>query len=104
MAGLAGLVSKPLRKMILEPRAGGSYSSRVTVLPFRGLCPVAAWPPGKWLPDTLDVEVPRGLLPGTYRLRLSLERGGLYPVHTVADLLRDDDRYAGPVIGTLEIR
>jgi hypothetical protein len=98
------LISKPLRRIILERRAGGSYRWRAVEMPFLGLCPPAAWPVGEWLPDTLDIRVPDQLLPGRYTLRLGLERGTLYPVHTMADLFQDVDRYSGPVAGTLEVR
>jgi hypothetical protein len=97
------LVAKPFRRLVLEPRAGGSYRWRGVELPFRGLCPVSAWPVGEWLPDTLEVEVPGTLLPGRYHLKISLERGTLYPAVTLADLLMDHDRFSGPSAGALEI-
>jgi hypothetical protein len=97
------LVSKPYRRLVLEPRAGGSYRWRAVELPFRGLCPVTSWPVGEWLPDTLDMVVPGSLLPGRYNLKISLERGTLYPALTLADLLMDNDRFSGPTAGALEI-
>jgi hypothetical protein len=98
-----GFISKPFRRMFLEPRAGGSYRWRASELPFRGLCPISSWPVGEWLNDTLQVQVPTALLPGRYVVRISIERGTLNPVLTPADLFQDHDRFSGPVTGTLEI-
>jgi hypothetical protein len=97
------LISKPFRRIILEPRVGGSYRWRAVEVPFRGLCPIGSWPVGSWLPDTLEVTVPRELLPGRCSLRVGLERGSLYPVLSSADLFQDTDRFSAPTAGLLEI-
>ncbi len=95
---------KPLRRLVLEPMSGGSHRWRTVEMPFRGLCPPAEWPPGVWLSDSMDVVVPPQLLPGRYRVRMSVEEGTLYPRLTPADLLSDEDRFSGPVIGSILIR
>jgi hypothetical protein len=102
-SGIERLVSKPLRRLILEPREGGSYRWRFVERPFRGLCPPAFWPDGVWLSDSLEVTVPPQLLPGPYVIRVSLETVTLYPRLSPADILLDEDRFAGPVLGKLEI-
>lgn len=102
--GAGGVFSKPLRRLYLEKRAGGSFRWRVVELPFRGLCPPAVWPPGAPLGDTLEFTVPTNLIPGRYCLRVALETGTLYPVMTPADLLSDQDRFSGPVFGYVEIQ
>lgn len=102
--GLAGVFSKPLRRLYLEKRLGGSLRWRAVEMPFLGRCPVANWPDGQSLIDTLDFVVPGNLLPGRYRLRLSLETGTLYPVLTPADLMSDEDRFSGPTLAIAEIR
>lgn len=104
MRGWMGAFSKPFRRIYLERKAGGAYRSRAVESPFRGLCPPADWEIGRAMADTLQFQVPSALLPGGYRLRVALERGTLYPVLKPADLLRDEDRFSGPVLGTLEIQ
>lgn len=103
-SGGEGLLSKPLRRFVLEPRAGSAFRWRAVELPLRGLCPVAGWTVGGWLPDTLELQVPGDILPGVYRVRVGIERGSLYPTLFPADLLSDRDRYSGPVAGRLEIQ
>jgi hypothetical protein len=101
--GSAGLFSKLRRRWIDEPRAGGLLRSRGVELPFRGLCPPDRWPPGVWLGDTLEVVVPQSLVAGSGRVRVSLEEVTLYPRLRLADLLSNEDRFSGPVLGPITI-
>lgn len=99
----AGPFSKLLRRLVTEPREGGALRARGVELPFRGGCPVAEWPAGRWLADTLEVVVPTGMIPGSCRVRISLEQVSLYPRLRPADLFSNEDQYSGPTIARVEI-
>jgi hypothetical protein len=98
-----GPFSKLRRRLVTEPRLGGSLRARGVELPFRGLCPVAEWPTGEWLGDSLQIIVPQYIVPGRYRVELALEAVTLYPVLTPADLFSDADRYEGPELGWVTV-
>ena len=98
-AGIPGPFSKLYRRLAVEPRQGGSLRARGVELPFRGLCSPGEWPKGEWQQDTVQVMVPHQITLGRYRLKLSLDEVGLYPVLTLADLFSDEDSHEGPEIG-----
>jgi len=101
--GMPGPFSKLHRRLVVEPGLGGSLRARGVELPFRGLCSPAEWPRGEWLQDSLQLTVPSQIIPGRYRLELSLDEVELYPVLTLADLFSDEDRHEGPEIGWMTI-
>ncbi|HEX7877896.1 MAG TPA: hypothetical protein VF720_00720 [Candidatus Eisenbacteria bacterium] len=103
MGEAGGPFSKLRRRLLIEPKLGGSLRARGVELPFRGLCPVAEWPAGKWLGDTIQIIVPQYIVPGRYKVELSLEEVTLYPVLTLADLFSDADRYEGPDLGWMTV-
>ncbi|TPW17208.1 MAG: hypothetical protein FD129_469, partial [bacterium] len=101
--GARGPFSKLHRRLVVEPRLGGSLRARGVELPLRGLCAPADCPAGGWFDDSLQVIVPQQIIPGRYRLELSLVEVGLYPLLTPADLFSDEDRHEGPELGWMTV-
>ncbi|MDZ4803798.1 MAG: hypothetical protein SGI90_02895 [Candidatus Eisenbacteria bacterium] len=101
--GAPGPFSKLHRRLLDEPRLGGSLRARGVEMPFCGLCSPEDCPAGIWLLDSLQVIVPQQIITGRYRLELSLDEVGLYPVLTLADLFSDEDRHEGPEVGWMTV-
>ena len=87
-----------------ERQTGKLYRFRSDLLPFHGLRTLAALPAGESVPDTLTIQVPANAAPGRYALKLALVEQPFLPNLRMRDLLRDEDRWDGPVIGEVTVR
>jgi hypothetical protein len=94
--------SKIYRKT-LELMTGRRYRWRQSHLPAAGLFPPPLWRDSV-IVDRAAVSIPGWMRPGVYRVSVSIGREPVYPTFTVRDFIRDDDRYSGVVVGTIEVK
>ncbi len=94
--------SKIYRK-IVELVTGRRYRWRQSHLPAGGVLPPPLWG-GSVIADRAAVAVPGWLTPGVYDVTVSIGREPVYPTFTLRDFTRDDDRYSGVVVGSVEVR
>jgi len=94
---------KPVRK--IREALGRSPISRLRAVqsPFRN-----AWPPSCWVAegavsDTLSWSLPKNLPAGNYVLRAVVLEQEVMPRIRLRDVLSEDDRWQGPIIGEIEI-
>lgn len=93
--------SKIYRK-VLGLLTGENYRWRASHLPAEGVVPPSMWG-NSVVVDKALVTVPRWLEPGTYDVTVSIDQEPVYPVFRLGDCLRDDDRYSGVVVGSIEV-
>lgn len=96
----------PLAKQVrrMRERRGG-YTLRLTRahVPFEGRYGVDLWPIGRPFFESFGVDLPPSLRPGTYTVRLSIERASLVPNFDLRDLLFNNDRLSGTACTTLKV-
>jgi hypothetical protein len=93
--------SKIYRK-VLTLATGENYRWRASHLPAEGALPPSMWGDSV-IVDKAVVPIPGWLAPGTYDVTVSIGREPVYPVFRLSDYLRDDDRYSGVVVGSIEV-
>ncbi len=74
---------------------------REVTRPFLGAWPPTAWPEGAARADTVALELPAGLEPGSYVLTARVLEQTMFPVIGLRDLWREDDRWEGAPVDTL---
>jgi len=93
--------SKVYRR-ILSLLTGENYRWRSSHLPAEGALPPSMWG-NSVVVDRTVVPIPPRLEPGTYDVTVSIGQEPVYPVFRLSDYLRDDDRYSGIVVGSVEV-
>lgn len=96
-------MQKPVRKL-LEAAGRGTWRYRWTTYPGRGRCPLWTVGEGGAIPLEVVLGVPSSATPGTYRVHLAAADLTVFTPIRVRDLLKDDDSYQGPAVGTVEVR
>jgi hypothetical protein len=93
--------SKVYRK-ILGALTGENYRWRASHLPAGGAVPPSVWG-NSVVVDRAVVPLPGWLKPGAYDVTVSIGQEPVYPIFRLGDYLRDDDRYSGVVVGSVEV-
>lgn len=94
--------SKVYRK-IVGLLTGKNYRWRASHLPASGALPPSMWGDSVVV-DKAVVPIPGWLEPGEYDVTVSIGQEPVYPVFRLTDYLRDDDRYSGVVVGSVEVK
>jgi hypothetical protein len=94
--------SKIYRKA-LELITGRRYRWRQSHLPASGVFPPPLWHDSVVV-DRAALPIPGWMRPGAYQVSVSIGREPVYPTYTLRDFLRDEDRYSGVVVGTIEVK
>ena len=95
--------SKPAR-LLAQRFDHRLYRFRVDRPPFDWERNPARLPLHEPVPDRFVIMVPPTAAPGAYEVTLSLLEETLAPNFSLRDLLRDDDRLDGPVVGRITVR
>lgn len=95
--------SKPYRK-ILEAIRNERYRARVIRATAEMRPPPARWPLGGAVIDSFTVRVRPDVAPGSYDVKVSLNRKPILNEIDLRDYFSDRDRYDGPTIGSIDVR
>lgn len=93
---------KPYRKLV-ERIQGRRWRLRESHRVLNGV-----WSPDQWrrdevVRDSTAIVLPADMAPGEYTVTVKMTRLPHYPNTRLRDYLSDDDLYAGPSVGTIEI-
>ena len=94
---------KLYRKVVVERSARSRARFAIRRVPFEGTWPASDWPEAEGVIDRFTMRVPPGLSPGRYVIELSVQEKPWRDRRTLRDVLRDDDRYSGPVVATVDV-
>ena len=98
-----GAVDKLYRKLVVERSARSEARFGSAHVPFAGTWAPGTWPADRLVVERIDLRVPPHARPGPYELELTVQEATWRPRRDLRDLLRDEDRYSGPVIGTVRV-
>ncbi len=87
----------------LEFITGERFRWRHSHLPAGGVFPPLMWSEATVV-DKAGIRIPGWMKPGEYEVTVSIGREPVYPTFGLRDFLRDDDRYSGVKVGTIEVR
>lgn len=87
----------------LEFVTGERFRWRQSHLPAEGVFPPLMWGEAT-IVDKAGIRIPGWMKPGEYEVTVSIGREPVYPTFRLRDFLRDDDRYSGVTVGTVEVR
>ena len=96
-------VDKLYRKLLVERSARSDARFAFGRIPFEGTWPARDWPNDRLVVDRFTVRVPRYATPGRYVIEVTIQERPWRPRRALRDLLRDDDRFTGPVVATVEV-
>lgn len=94
---------KLYRKIVVERSARSDARFAVGRVPFEGTWPPDVWPEHREVVDRYEVRIPPFARPGLYEVELSIQEKPWRPRRHWTDIVRDDDRYRGPVVATFEV-
>lgn len=94
---------KVYRKVVLERSARSASRFAFGRVPFEGTWAPRHWPNDQLVVDRFEMRIPWHAPPGSYAVELSVQEKPWRPRRDLRDVLRDDDRYTGPVVATIEV-
>ncbi len=95
-------ISKPARK-ILEYLRHERWRFRDDHLPVAGAYGVDLWTPDEVVRDSFQLEVPRDVAAGYYRVEIRMSRNPHYPNLRLSDYFFDHDFFSGVPMGAIEV-
>ncbi|MEO6462239.1 MAG: hypothetical protein ABIP29_04125, partial [Candidatus Eisenbacteria bacterium] len=93
---------KPYRKLV-ERLSGRKWRVRESHRVLNGVWSPDQWRRGEVVTDSTTLVLPPEVAPGTYAVTVRMTRLPHYPNTRLGDYLSDDDLFAGPSVGTIEI-